>query len=45
MFESVGYKEPWDGTRDGKLLPIDTYYYQIDLNGVRTYEGFVLLLK
>ena len=32
IFNSVGYKQPWDGTRNGKALPIGTYYYVIDIN-------------
>ena len=27
-----GYNESWDGTFNGEPLPIDTYYYFIDLN-------------
>jgi len=23
---------PWDGYNDGELLPVDTYYYVIELN-------------
>lgn len=32
VFESVGYKEPWDGKYEGEELPVGTYYYVIDLN-------------
>lgn len=32
VFESEGYQTPWDGTHKGKLLPVGTYYYIIDLN-------------
>ncbi|MGB3464288.1 MAG: cadherin domain-containing protein, partial [Cyclobacteriaceae bacterium] len=45
VFESVGYQEPWDGTYEGKDLPVDTYYYVIDLGDGRTYEGFVMILR
>ncbi|MEL6559789.1 MAG: Calx-beta domain-containing protein [Bacteroidota bacterium] len=46
VFESVGYQTPWDGTFEGKELPVDTYYYVIDLEtGGRRYEGFVMILK
>jgi gliding motility-associated-like protein len=32
VFESFGYKIPWDGTYQGKVLPSATYYYIIKLN-------------
>ncbi|MCC9166274.1 gliding motility-associated C-terminal domain-containing protein [Pontibacter harenae] len=31
VFESVGYKVPWDGTHQGKQLPMAAYYYVIKL--------------
>ncbi len=30
--DEQGYKVPWDGTRNGNLVPIGTYYFAIDLN-------------
>lgn len=30
IFSSTGYNKPWDGTLNGKPLPIGTYYYIID---------------
>ena len=33
IFNSVGYKEMWEGEFDGKTLPSDTYHYIIDLYG------------
>jgi len=27
-----GYPQPWDGRSNGKLLPVDSYHYIIDLN-------------
>ena len=35
LYESVGYTEPWDGTYEGSLLPIGTYYYVIDVREER----------
>jgi gliding motility-associated-like protein len=32
LFRSVGYDVPWDGTYNGKPVPVGTYYYVIDLN-------------
>lgn len=46
VFEAKGFEKPWDGTYDGKELPVDTYYYTIDLkyNRVR-YRGVVTILR
>ncbi|MBC5773791.1 gliding motility-associated C-terminal domain-containing protein [Pontibacter sp. KCTC 32443] len=32
IFESKGYDEPWNGTRNGKQLPLGAYYYIIHLS-------------
>lgn len=32
VFESQGYREPWDGRFEGEDLPVGTYYFVIDLN-------------
>ena len=32
VFHSMGYTIPWDGKKNGKLLPIGTYYYVIKAN-------------
>ena len=46
VFESRGYKVPWDGNKNGKSLPIDTYYYIIEPgNGGKTLTGYVTILK
>ncbi len=47
VFESTGYKKPWDGTKNGKMLPSDTYYYIIDLKDGTTkpYTGSVTIVK
>jgi len=31
LFYSQGYGTPWDGNYNGKMLPVGTYYYIIDL--------------
>lgn len=46
VFESRGYKTPWDGNKNGKPLPMDTYYYIIEPgNGGKTLTGYVTILK
>ncbi len=48
LFTSVGYVEKWDGTYKGKLLPVGTYYYVIDLHdpiNTDTYTGPITILR
>jgi gliding motility-associated-like protein len=46
VFESKGYKTPWNGTLNGKPLPVDTYYYIIEPeNGRKPMTGYVTILK
>lgn len=33
VFYSRGYEEMWEGLHEGRMLPADTYDYEIDLNG------------
>ncbi len=32
LYEGVGYQNDWDGTYNGRNLPVDTYFYVIQLN-------------
>jgi len=50
VYESVGLtkENAWDGTFNGELLPVDTYYYTIDLKlpfAKKTYKGAVMILR
>jgi gliding motility-associated-like protein len=46
VFTSVGYSRPWDGTSNGKALPVGTYYYVIDpKNGRKIITGSVTILR
>jgi gliding motility-associated-like protein len=46
IFRSIGYNQPWDGTFNGKPMPVATYYYVIDLkDGQKPIGGSVTLLR
>jgi gliding motility-associated-like protein len=48
VYEAVGLEKEWDGTFNGELLPVDTYYYTIDLRlsfTKKTYKGAVMILR
>jgi gliding motility-associated-like protein len=46
VFLSNGYSKPWDGTQNGKPLPVATYYYVIQLkNGFVPVTGSVTIVK
>ncbi len=48
LFRSeTGYSNPWDGTSRGKEMPMDSYYYVINLNspGLEPISGTVTLIK
>jgi gliding motility-associated-like protein len=46
LFQSPGYVQQWDGTFDGKPLPVGTYYYIIDLGpGLKKYTGPITLMR
>ncbi|SFE97107.1 gliding motility-associated C-terminal domain-containing protein [Chitinophaga sp. CF118] len=46
VYKSTGYDRPWDGTYNGKQLPLATYYYVIKLkDGSAPLTGYVVILK
>ena len=47
IFKSdIGYTQPWDGTFDGQKLPMDSYYYVIDLKeGLEPIAGSISIVK
>ena len=46
VFESNGYNKPWDGTKAGVALPVDTYYYIIEPESGRApVTGYVTIIK
>ena len=47
LYEATGLDKQWDGTFKGEVLPVDTYYYTIDLQLSfinKTYKGPVAIL-
>jgi gliding motility-associated-like protein len=48
VYESKGLDKGWDGSFNGEALPVDTYYYTIDLNlsyVQKTFKGVVMILR
>ncbi len=46
VFSSLGYSNPWNGTRGGQQLPTTTYYYLIKLNeGLDPLQGTVTIIR
>ena len=46
VFQSTGYKTPWDGTMKGNPLPAGTYYFIINpKNGRKQITGFVDIIR
>ena len=49
LFNSNGYREPWDGTHNGRPLSEGTYYYYIQLNPVEgrsdPYLGYISIIR
>ena len=49
VFRSNGYRDPWDGTNNGRPVPVGTYYYHIQLNQLEgrspPYTGFISIVR
>ncbi len=46
IYHSEGYAKPWDGTVNGKPVPIGTYYYIVDpKNGRKIMSGYVDVIR
>lgn len=45
IFESNDYQNDWNGTKEGEILPDGVYYYTIDCEENRQYEGAINLMR
>ena len=46
IYYTVGYTTPWDGTVNGKPVPVGTYYYIVDpKNGRQKQAGYVDIVR
>ena len=46
VHRNIGYSRPWDGTTNGKVLPVGTYYYVIDpKSGRKKIAGYVVIMR
>ena len=49
VLRSNGYREPWDGTNNGRPVTVGTYYYHIQLNQLEgsspPYTGFITVVR
>ncbi|HEV8272558.1 MAG TPA: PKD domain-containing protein [Chitinophagaceae bacterium] len=46
IYRSIGYTNPWDGTVNGKPVPVGTYYYIVDpKNGRQKQAGYVDIVR
>jgi gliding motility-associated-like protein len=46
VYQSKGYSKPWDGTINGRRLPMGTYYYVILLNNnTPPISGYVTIIR
>ncbi len=46
VFQSEGYRIPWNGSSETGAVPVGTYYYVISVeNGTRVFKGSVTVLR
>jgi gliding motility-associated-like protein len=46
VFKSTGYTKSWDGTYNGKPVPVGTYYYIVNpKNGRKQMSGYVDIIR
>ncbi len=45
VYETNDYQNEWDGTKEGEILPDGVYYYVIECDDERRYQGPINLLR
>ncbi|MGM9477587.1 gliding motility-associated C-terminal domain-containing protein [Pedobacter sp. GSP4] len=46
LFQSKGYAKPWDGTLNGKPVPVGTYYYIVNAaGGTKKLSGSITIIR
>ena len=45
VYQTDNYQNEWDGTKEGEVLPDGVYYYTIECDGDRQYEGAINLMR
>jgi gliding motility-associated-like protein len=46
VYKSLGYSQDWDGSFEGKPLPVGVYYYIIDLQTSKPFlKGSVTIIR
>ena len=45
VYETQGYQNDWNGTRNGKPLPVGTYFYSITLSPSKTLTGAISIVR
>jgi gliding motility-associated-like protein len=45
VFQAKNYKNDWNGTKDGKLLPEGTYFYTLEDGAGQNYTGYIQLSR
>lgn len=47
VYQTKGYVNTWEGTYQGKQLPVGTYYYVLELNDDRSrkYSGYISIIR
>ena len=44
VYRKNGYANDWEGTYNGQVLPVGTYFYIIDLgDGSKPLQGFIII--
>ncbi len=43
IYSNTDYQNDWDGTRDGKVLPVGAYFYVLELGGQNKIHGFIII--